>query len=234
MSKILRLTSLGPMVFLAVASVAGMFTPGYDPISQPISNLVFGPLAWLQTLNFYVFGASIIVFGIALARTLGGKSSVAAAALLCITGASLIGAGVFPAVPDTGQPTPAALVHGLTFFVTFLPLPGAQALTALRLLETPRQRGLAMYVAALPSLTFFLFALYGVLGSEPGAPLLFISGLLQRVLMIAFSWLPLVGLRMLRSGTREATQPVSCACQHAGQLQFNQWPLAHRSTPAPR
>ena len=70
-SRLLVLTGLGPIAFLAIASVAGLAAPAYDPISQTISDLVFTPLGWLQTLNFYLFGAATIGFGIALARISG-------------------------------------------------------------------------------------------------------------------------------------------------------------------
>src|SRR5947207_3267315 len=85
-------------------------------------------------------------------------------------------------------PRVAAFIHGLASCCTCIPLPGAYALAALRLLQVPGWRGFATYTAALPSTVFLLFAVFGVLGSEPGAPLLFISGLLQRLLLVvAFS-----------------------------------------------
>jgi hypothetical protein len=122
----------------------------------------------------------------------------ASAWLLGLSGLSLILAGVFPATVIDGEPTPSALIHGLAFFGTCLPLPGVYALVGLRLVNEPGWRRHATYTAALPSSVFLLFAVFGVLGSEPGDPLLFISGLLQRlVLALAFGWITVTGLRLL-------------------------------------
>jgi len=194
----------GPVAFLAIASVAGALTPGYDPVRQTISEIALGPIGWLQTANFYVFGASIIAFGLALALRFGGQVRVVASAcLLALSGLSLIAAGAFPAVVVDGEPTPAALIHGLAFFGTIVPLPGVYALTALRLVEEGSWRRMATYSAGLPSIVVFLLVVFGAFGSDPGAPLVFISGLLQRLLLVvAFGWVSLLGWRLL--GRKEA------------------------------
>jgi len=195
------LTVLGTISFpitMLVAAIGGALTPGYNPISDTVSAIALGPLGWLQTANFYFFGLSVIAFGLALAMALPGTAARAAAALLGLSGLSLIAAGAFPAIVVDGEPTPSALLHGLAFFGTFLPLPGAYAFMALRVAGEPGWRGHALYSAALASSVFFLFAVVGVL-ADPGAPLAFIAGLLQRVLLIvAFSWLMLTGRRLLR------------------------------------
>jgi hypothetical protein len=120
--------------------------------------------------------------------------------LLALSGLSLIAAGAFPAIVVDGEPTPSALIHGLAFFGTFVPLPGAYAFAALRLAEEPGGRRFASFTAALPSSVVFLLVVFGVLGSDPGAPLLFISGLLNRLLVaVAFGWISLLGYRLLTS-----------------------------------
>src|SRR5215213_2588929 len=46
-----------------------------------------------------------------------------------------------------------------------------------------------VYSAAMPSAVFGLVAIYGVLGSDPGDPLFFVGGILNRVLIaLAFGW----------------------------------------------
>jgi hypothetical protein len=184
---------------MAIATLGGALTPGYNPLTDTISAIALGPIGWLQTGNFYVFGASVIAFGLALGLRFAPDKRVAASGwLLALSGLSLIAAGAFPAIVVDGEPTASSMIHGLAFFGTSLPLPGAYALAAVRFVEEPRWRRFATYTAALPSAVFFLFAVFGVLGSEPGAPLLFMSGLLQRLLLVtAFSWITLTGLRLL-------------------------------------
>jgi hypothetical membrane protein len=150
--RLLVFTGLGPIAFLAIASLAGAVAPAYDPLSQTISDLVFTPLGWLQTLNFYLFGAATIGFGIALAQILGGNAARTSGVLLAVSGISLIAAGVFPAIVENGEPTPSMLVHGLAFFFTFLPLPGAYAFAAIRLRDDRTLRGFASYTAAVARL----------------------------------------------------------------------------------
>lgn len=190
----------GPPLFLLVATVAGLLTPGYDAVTQPVSLLALGPLGWIQTLNFYAFGATVVAAGWALyagapepapaARRGARLAGATAAILLTCSGLSLVAAGVLPADAPGAPPTPTGLLHGLTFFGTVVPLPGAYAFLALRLLEVPRWRRHALLTATLPSAVFFLVFLYGVLGSEPDDPLAAVSGVLQRVLLlVAFGWL---------------------------------------------
>jgi hypothetical membrane protein len=189
----------GPAAFLAIATLGGALTPGYDPVTQTISEIALGPVGRLQTANFYTFGASVITFGLALVLRFGRQPRVVASAcLLAVSGLSLIAAGAFPAIVIDGQPTPSALIHGLAFFGTFVPLPGAYAFAALRLADEAGWRRFASYTAALPSTVVFLLVVFGVLGSDPGAPLLFVSGLLQRLLLlVAFGWISLLGWRLL-------------------------------------
>jgi hypothetical membrane protein len=195
------LGAAGPILFLVLATLGGALTPGYNPLTETISAIALGPVGWLQTLNFYVFGASVIAFGLALELRFRGDGRIAASSvLLSISGFSLIIAGIFPAVLVDGQPTPWVLIHGLAFFGTLLPLPGAYALTALRIAEQRGWRGFATYSAALPSAVFFLFTVFGAFGSEADDPLVFISGLLQRLLLVvAFNWNTLLSIRLLNT-----------------------------------
>jgi hypothetical protein len=205
--RLAALVAAGPVVFLTVATLAGWLTPGYDAVVQPVSALALGPLGWLQTANFFLFGLAVIAAGPALWLGLDGPrpraTTVGAMVLLAVSGLSLIAAGAFPVDPPGAPETASTALHGLAFFGTFLPLPGAYAFAALRLREAPGWRRQALLIAALPSTIFFLFAVYGVLGSESGDPLFPVSGLLQRLLLaVAFGWLTPTGVRLM--GQREA------------------------------
>jgi hypothetical protein len=96
-----------------------------------------------------------------------------------LVGISLRRAGLRPVLADgagaaaravDGAPTPSALIHGAAFFGTLLPLPSAYAFAALRLADEAAGRRFAGYTAALPSAVVFLLVVFGVLGSDPGAP----------------------------------------------------------------
>ena len=92
------------------------------------------------------------------------------------------------------------MIHGMAFFWTFIPLPTAYALAALRL-KVERGWGThAVYSAAMPSVVFGLVVVYGVLGSDPGDPLFSVGGILNRVLIaLSFGWVTITAARLLRS-----------------------------------
>jgi Protein of unknown function (DUF998) len=64
----------GPPLFLALATLAGLLDPAYDARTQTVSDLAVGPLGWLQTANFYLLGASLVAFALALFRGLRRRS----------------------------------------------------------------------------------------------------------------------------------------------------------------
>ncbi len=196
---LLAVGAAGPIFFLAVATLAGLLDPAYDAISQPVSALAWGPNGWIQTANFYAFGLSVIAF--ALYTSLAGRGRLAAAILLATSGIALIAAGTFPGTPPGSDPTVSGLLHGLAFFCTFVPLPSAYALVALRLQEELGWRTHALYSAAMPSVVFGLVVVYGVLGTNPGDPFFAVGGLIQRALLVAaFGWITITASRILLAG----------------------------------
>ena len=116
------------------------------------------------------------------------------------SGLPLIVAGIFKGTPPGAEPTPSGLIHGMAFFWTFIPLPTAYALTALRLKVERGWGGHAVYSAAMPSVVFGLVVIYGVLGSDPGDPLFAIGGILNRVLIaLAFGWVTITAARLVKN-----------------------------------
>jgi hypothetical membrane protein len=197
---LLALGAAGPVVFLVVSTLLGFFDPGFDVMTEPVSALAWGQLGWVQTANFYALGAATIAFALGLYRKLEGRGRMGAAILLSISGLALIVAGIFKGTPPGAEPTPSGLIHGMAFFWTFIPLPTAYALTALRLKVERGWGAHAVYSAAMPSVVFGLVVIYGVLGSDPGDPLFPIGGILNRVLIaLAFGWVTITAARLLRN-----------------------------------
>jgi hypothetical protein len=89
------------------------------------------------------------------------------------------------------------MIHGMAFFWTFIPLPTAYAIAALRLKVERGWHGHALYSAAMPSIVFGLVVIYGVLGSDPGDPLFSVGGILNRVLIaLSFGWVTITAVRL--------------------------------------
>jgi hypothetical membrane protein len=130
---LLALGAAGPVLFLVFSTLLGMLDPDFDVMTEPVSALAWGPLGWVQTANFYMLGAATIAFAVGMYRDLDGRGRMGAAILLSVSGLALILAGVFKGTPPGAEPTPSGMIHGMAFFWTFIPLPTAYALAALRL-----------------------------------------------------------------------------------------------------
>jgi hypothetical membrane protein len=202
---LLALGAAGPVLFLVVSTLLGLLDPDFDVMTEPVSALAWGPLGWVQTSNFYALGAATIAFAVGLYRGLEGRGRMGAAILLSISGLALILAGVFEGTPPGAEPTPSGLIHGMAFFWTFIPLPTAYALAALRLKVERGWGAHAVYSAAMPSVVFGLVVIYGVLGSDPGDRLFFVGGILNRVLItLAFGWVTITAWRLFRDRSQGA------------------------------
>jgi hypothetical protein len=194
---LLALSATGPVLFLAVSVLLGLLDPESDVLTEPVSTLAWGQLGWVQTANFYALGAATIAFALGLYRSLVGRGRLGTAILLSISGLALITAGVFEGTPPGAEPTPGAMIHGMAFFWTFIPLPTAYAIAALRLKVERGWHGHALYSAAMPSIVFGLVVIYGVLGSDPGDPLFSVGGILNRVLIaLSFGWVTITAVRL--------------------------------------
>jgi hypothetical membrane protein len=204
---LLAIGAAGPVLFLAVTTILGLLNPNYDVMTEPVSALAWGPYGWVQTANFYVLGAATIAFALGLYRDLEGRGRMGAAILLSISGLALILAGVFKGTPPGAEPTPSGMIHGMAFFWTFIPLPTAYALAALRLKVERGWGAHALYSAAMPSVVFGLVVIYGVLSSDPGDPLFFVGGILNRVLIaLAFGWITITAARLFKNTRGRARQ----------------------------
>jgi hypothetical membrane protein len=197
---LLAVGAAGPVLFLVVSTLLGSVDPDFDVMTEPVSALAGGPLGWIQTANFYALGAATIAFAVGLYRDLDGRGRLGAAILLSISGLALVIAGIFKGTPPSAEPTPSGLIHGMAFFWTFIPLPTAYALTALRLKVERGWDVHAVYSAAMPSVVFGLVVIYGVLGSDPGDPLFPVGGILNRVLIaLAFGWVTITAARHFKN-----------------------------------
>jgi len=155
----------------------------------------------VQTANFYTLGAATIAFALGTYRSFSGRGRFAIAILLTISGLALIAAGVFEGTPPGAEPTPSGLIHGMAFFWTFIPLPTAYAIAALRLQAERGWNAHALYSAAMPSVVFGLVVIYGVLGSDQRDPLFFVGGILNRVLIaLSFGWVTITASQLLVRG----------------------------------
>lgn len=61
-----RAGMIGPVLFIAIFTLAGSLSPGHSPARMPVSALSLGSTGWLQILNFIQLGICTILFGLVL------------------------------------------------------------------------------------------------------------------------------------------------------------------------
>jgi len=204
--------TLGPIVFLSVLTLAGLVRSGYDPVTTYASDLAVGETSWLQTANFIVFGCLVILFAAGLGRGLaGGRALRVSVMLLALSGLGLIIAGVFP-TDLIGQPsTGHGAMHFVASILMFGTLDAVFFVIVVPLRQDERWAGYARYSTITGVITGGLClasvaaALPATFNNYEAGPLAAWTGLVQRALfVVAFSWIAMVGLRLLRISRRVA------------------------------
>jgi hypothetical membrane protein len=184
--------------FTTLVIVQGLLVPEYSHVAMPISALAAWPTGWIQNLNFYVFGALMMLFAVGLHRGVQRTRRGAAAFLLmAMSAVGIVAAGVFPWTMVAGVPTetPPHVAAAITAFSTggvgFI-------LFSRRMAADPRWRELAMYTLCTGIAILVLFVMVGFFAVDDGAPLHPWAGLIQRVLCVVWFTGTIVIARRLR------------------------------------
>jgi hypothetical membrane protein len=198
----------GPLIFAMVAVVHSLLRSDHSLVALPISALATGPSGWVQDVNFVITGVLFLAYPIGLhlevRQTRGG---VVGPALLVVSGAGLVLAGVFPAVDASGNLTYDSLGHTVASFMAFLGTGGGFIVMSRRLAGDPSWRNVAAYTLGSGIAIVVLVFAFGALAERPGAPLHPWIGLFQWVMVAVWITCTVVlCLRLLRS-TRGADAP---------------------------
>jgi hypothetical membrane protein len=187
--KFLTLSALAgltaPILFSALIVVQGFFQPSYSHVAMPISALAAWPLGWLQELNFYIFGALMIMFAAGLHRGIrrGERLSALGPTLLAVSGVGVIITGIFSwARIGDGFVEPPG--HAIGSLMAFAGAGGGLASLASRMRHDDEWRDLARYAkftGLAVVLLFFAVVVFVVTSGETGAaPSHPFLGLMQR------------------------------------------------------
>lgn len=196
---------VGPMLFIASFTIEGWLRPGYDVRSRLVSELSLGHRGSIQIASFVVLGASILLFGQAIAAALpSGRASRAGPALLAIVGLGYLVSGPFvmDAWAPGSPPTLHGLVHGIAGAVVFSLSPVACLLYASRFRREPPFRWIASITFTIGVTSCVALVLFTVAIKPPFAPnaLTPFRGLVQRIAILAnLAWIPLAALALRES-----------------------------------
>ena len=182
----------GPVLFVLLATLAGALQPGYDPRVNSVSEAALGPAGWLQTLNFVVFGASILALAATYARWARPASRVTVIALV-LTGLAMAASGVVGSDRPGAEETPGGQVHNLLALVIF----GSMVVSQIAAARALRRSGEAVYCVLIGALSLVLLVVYIGFSSEPGDALYAVGGIIERGLIVAaFGWMTVTGWRL--------------------------------------
>ncbi len=202
-SQFIRWSSFGGVVgsvlFVLLFTVAGLLRPGYSAISQAVSDLGVGPLAWLVNVPIVILGLLLIALAIgfyqAMRRVLRPGLRRSCAVLVALPGLGFIAGGVFTEDPST------LIFHillgatlGLYFpVVTFL-------VVGLALARQSEWRWFGIY-SLIASVATIVVIVFLQLAFTPGSALAAfqIAGLAERVdLVEILAWYIILGWQLFR------------------------------------
>lgn len=189
-----------PILFALMVLVEGFLAPGYSQASQPMSDLgaysLYGGLAILQNLNFWVFGVLVLTFAVGLG--LGLPRSGAVTNSLAIFAVLIVAAGLFP---DQPNPYPGG-VHAFVSILAFVLVIMSQFFMWRRLRHSTGEEkavwgGYAAYSLASGVLSV---ALMLVFGASQGTSF---YGVAQRAFIaVPWLWIEVTAIALYRSRQR--------------------------------
>lgn len=190
---------IGPLWFTTFVIVQGFLIPDYSHVRLPISALAAWPTGWIQRINFYVFGTSIIAFAVGLNRGIErSRARDIGTALLLMSGLGVIVAGIFSWHMVRGIPTetPAHVVGAITAFAC---LGFGAVVISYAMKPDVRWQDLAQYTRLTGVAALILFVTVGFFAVDDGTPFHPWAGLLQRVLCVVwFTWMIAVAFHLRR------------------------------------
>lgn len=197
---------VGPPVFWTVLTVLGHIQPTYNARRSGISLLVLGPYGWTQSVNFVVFGLSIMVFqrGLEDALSPGEVRGPIAGFLALGSGLALVAMAIFPTDPP-GTWTARGIVHLGIVAVLAVLLPTVCFVTAGKLKRHPSWSRYARATTLTGALTGILSLMLLLAWGGAWQPLRPWIGLYERAVFVVPSiWMGVMGVRLMRDGPTTA------------------------------
>ncbi|HEV3312971.1 MAG TPA: DUF998 domain-containing protein [Chloroflexota bacterium] len=191
---------VAPIQFWLVATIAAVIRPGYDPLSQSLSDLAVGPNGWLQRLNLVVFGGMELGLVMLVAAATVTNDVWKPNRLLMVAFAGCVMLAVFPSYEH--QPTIIGLLHVTSFVLVMVSL-------IVACFVVPKRLGPSFYPAwfryisveiGVASILISILICGHVLWSTLVGPTIFSgwAGLLERIdLGLLTLWLELFALQLL-------------------------------------
>jgi hypothetical membrane protein len=193
-----------PLLFFLTAGILGMVTPGYDPVTQLISELgeSGAPFAGVMNLlGFGVTGILILAFVPGPYAALGKKRVVAAGCgFIALAGALFVGMAFISCDRGCIPVTSEGGLHLILGLVAAIAAVAASFILAWPMRNSGRWEGIWQYSILTGILVLLLLPVFIAAGE--------FAGLLQRALVgIIFLWLEVIAIRTMTSGHGSRISP---------------------------
>ena len=183
-----------PLVVLGLSAVVQLAHPGYNPLQDAVSLLVWGPWGGVQTAVFYLLGFTILttVVRVLLKMRLTARFGVGIG-LYALTAVGVFIVGTHPTDLPGAAPTLTGLVHLSTAGSMVFIFPAAAFLMAPHLGRTLRG-WLARYTRAAGAVAIVLIAAAGVLTMTR----LGWFGTVERLILVnGLAWMQIINFHLL-------------------------------------
>lgn len=194
---------VGPILFTVVVVTVGLLHPGYNHVTQYISELGASgtPNAIIMnTVGESLLGLLVIAFAFGLHQGIGeGKGSKIGPALVAVGGAGLVAVAIFPCDPGCVNVTITGVMHVASARVRIIATILAPLLISLRLKKDSLWQGYRLYSVAtsIAGAIVYLLLLFVLFKSWNGA--------VQRILLgVQLLWIEIMAIKLLSLSTRSS------------------------------
>ncbi len=181
-------------LFFAITTVAiGLATPGYDPVTQLVSELGIPGTPYAPAMNsigLIMTGILISVFALAVHSVLsGGWKGALGAVLVAVAGISFVAMGIFHCDQGCIPITPGGSLHLVSGMIALVAGLGAALILSLVMIREREWNGYWQYSLATGVLLLVILPLFLLHPDK--------AGLVQRILVgLIFLWMEVLAIRI--------------------------------------
>ncbi len=193
-----------PPCFVAVTAALETAHPAYSRVADTVSELVWGPYGWLETMLFCLFGLMLSFFAWRLRGALGNGLAVKiGTAAMALMGVAFLVIAVFPTRVPGSDETLTSLIHKHTAqsIAALFPLACFLLLPGFKCHSTYHRLYAGTVIAGTLGLAFNLAGLATML-----TDIEWLGAIERAVLLNGLAWLSLTGYYLWLGGTHGAVR----------------------------
>ena len=196
-----------PVLFQLMMLVNQFLQPGYNPIRDTISSLVWGNSGWIQTVNFYLFGFLLMLFAVKFLANRNSRVNYRASGiLLLLIALGFIILGICPTQSPGADQSVQSIIHGVTVYCIIILFPMVCFVLATVFRNDIYPKSLFIYtcITGTLNLVFIILGAFFAMQHE------YWFGMVERLLIMnAFIWIEVIGIQVLGGSPTRAIRQVA-------------------------